>query len=986
MAENVGSIYYTVEADVSPLVQAEQQAMGSMDKMDKGFKRVDKSANDSTFTLTKTAQAVQSVDKQAAAANRSLDGLTKLLAGLVTLQGVSGLIQMAEAYGEMAERVQMATSSTEEFNLVQTRLLDTSNRTYRALSESQEVFVRTSAALKSMGYDIESALDVTDSLSFAFVKNATSAARASSATDAFSKVLNKGRVEADAWETILAAVPTVVDDIAAASGKSAEEIRRLGVEGQLTARMLSEGLRKSLDDNRKAADGMATTVKDAFTALKNNLSAMVGEANKATGATAALSKAVLFLADNLQTVVNVLLAAGAGALAKYVAGITATALAQAKTAISARLLAGETLALAVAEQRAATVALSQVSATSQLAGVQTAAAAAAGRLAAANTALAAASAGATRAGAGLLAVLGGPAGLIGIVATVAAGVLLFGDNAKSAAPSVEQLADAVDNLTQAQLELRRVQVGDAIQQIEKEARDSARMVSQLTKDIIELEKARTAGKNIDAEGMRNANASLVEEKANLDKINESRQKLLELEQKLANTKPRERTSAGPSAPAADPEVAKRLQSLRDEAELAKLSGAARARLQAIQKLGANATKEEREEAERLATTIYELENAQKKSGEATKKNAEAEKENQKTIDALATSLYEAGLAGEALAVSKAKNQLNSFATPEQVAQVEAMARAIYAVQEAEANQKLLGQVDPIAGAQMDFATQIENLRKLNEAKLIEDQRYMELKYQAEVAYDERMRVLQEENFRRQSEWNNLLMSGLDQLGQAATDTLVGLATGASTGEDAIRALAGAILREGVSSLVQMGIQYVKNLIMGKAAAAASTAAGVAMAGTLATAYAVPAALASLMSFGANAMPAQAALATTVGMAQALSVVGGRKMGGNVDAAKMYRVNEGGAPEIFNAANGQQFMMPNQRGEVVSNRDATRGQAVAAPNVTVNLIENADRAGTVETRAGEDGALTIDAFVLDIQTGGEAATALEQNYGLTRQGR
>ncbi|TNF65767.1 tape measure protein, partial [Streptococcus salivarius] len=644
MAQNVGSIYYTVEADVSPLVQAEQQATSSMDKMGKGFQRVDKSANDSTFTLTKTAQAVQSVDKRAAAAQRSLDGLTKLLAGLVTLQGVSGLIQMAEAYGEMAERVQMATSSTEDFNLVQARLLETSNRTYRALSESQEVFVRTSAALKSMGYDLESSLDVTDSLSFAFVKNATSVARATSATDAFSKVLNKGRVEADAWETVLAAIPTVVDDIAAASGKSAEEIRRLGVEGQLTARMLTEGLRASLDQNRKAADGMATTVRDAFTALRNNLSALVGEANRTTGATQVLSKAVLFLADNLQTVVNVLLAAGAGALAKYVAGITASALAQAKAAISARLLASEQLQLAVAEQRAATVALAQVNTTSQLATVQTAAAAATGRLAAANTALAAAQATATRAGTGLLAILGGPAGIVGIIATVAAGVLLFGNNAKNAAPNVDQLAEAVDNLNQAQLDLRRNQVGDAIQQVEKEARDSSRMVSQLTKDIIELDKAKKAGRNIDDEGMRNANASLVEEKANLDEINTRRQKLLELEQKLANVKPRERTSAGPAPEKGDPEVAKRLQSLRDEAELAKLSGAARARLQAIQKLGANATKEEREEAERLATTIYELETAQKKSGETSKKNAEAEKENKKVIDGLATSLYEAGLA------------------------------------------------------------------------------------------------------------------------------------------------------------------------------------------------------------------------------------------------------------------------------------------------------------------------------------------------------
>ena len=111
--------------------------------------------------------------------------------------------------------------------------------------------------------------------------------------------------------------------------------------------------------------------------------------------------------------------------------------------------------------------------------------------------------------------------------------------------------------------------------------------------------------------------------------------------------------------------------MRDELALAKLTGDARARLAAIQKLGSNATKEEREEAERLATEIYKLEQAQKAGESGTKKSTEAAKENQKVIDGLATALYEAGLAGTELEVVKAKAALNPFATPEQVAQVEA---------------------------------------------------------------------------------------------------------------------------------------------------------------------------------------------------------------------------------------------------------------------------------------------------------------------------
>jgi len=985
---NVGSIYYEVEADTSKLVNSSTSVDSTLDKMNKRFGQTDKAANQAQFQMTQTAAAVKGLGREAAVSSSALKGFSGVLAGIISLQGVSGLIQMAEAYNEMAERVQMATANAAEYNTVQTRLLETANKTYRSLSEAQEVYIRTSAALKSMGYDTESALDVTDSLSYSFVKNATSVDRAKSATDAFSKVLNKGRVEADAWETILAAIPTVVADVAAATGKTAEEVRRLGVNGQLTARQLSEGLRTSLDENKKAADGMATTIKDAFTALRNNLSAMVGEANRSTGATGVLSKAVLTLAENLQTLVTALLAIGAGAMAKYLAGITASTLANARAALGAKAQAAAALEQAIANEKAAAAAAGQAAAQVRLGGSLAASTAAANAHRAAQTALAAAQRTTTAAGTGLVAMLGGPAGIIGLLATAAAGVYLFGDNSRKAAPNVEELATAVDNLTQAQLELRRVQVGDAIQQIEKEARDAARSVSTITKDIIELQKAQQRGANLGADGLSNANKSLVEEKANLDEVNGRLQKLYELQEKLANQKPRERTSGGPSKPAdADPEVAKRLQGMRDELALAKLTGDARARLAAIQKLGANATKEDREEAERLASEIYKLEQAQKAGESGSKKSAEAAKENEKVIDGLATALYEAGLAGTELEVVKAKAALNPFATPEQVAQVEALARAIGKVNEAEQNQKLLGQVDPIAAEQLRFQAELENQRKLHEAKILEDQRYLDLKAQAETAHDEKMRVLQEENFRRQSGWNELLMSSLDQLGATASDTLVGIATGASSGEDAVKALAGAILKQGVNALVQMGLQYVKNLIMGQAATAAATAAGTAAAATLATAWAIPAAFASLASFGANSAPAMAGIGATVGLAEGLALVGGggRQYGGGVDAAKMYRINENGAPEVFNAANGQQFMLPNRRGEVVSNEDATGGSG-SIPSVTINLIENRDRAGQVSQSRDGDGNLTADLFVADIQGGGEMSQTLESTYGLKRQGR
>jgi hypothetical protein len=111
---------------------------------------------------------------------------------------------------------------------------------------------------------------------------------------------------------------------------------------------------------------------------------------------------------------------------------------------------------------------------------------------------------------------------------------------------------------------------------------------------------------------------------------------------------------------------------------------------------------------------------------------------------------------------------------------------------------------------------------------------------------------------------------------------------------------------------------------------------------------------------------------------------GKALGGPVQSDQMYRVNETGAPEIFNAANGRQYMMPNTRGEVVSNKDA-QGGGSGGVTVNVTLIEDKSKAGQVEQKR-EGSSEMITAFVADIRGGGQASRALEQTYGMQRAGQ
>ncbi len=85
-----------------------------------------------------------------------------------------------------------------------------------------------------------------------------------------------------------------------------------------------------------------------------------------------------------------------------------------------------------------------------------------------------------------------------------------------------------------------------------------------------------------------------------------------------------------------------------------------------------------------------------------------------------------------------------------------------------------------------------------------------------------------------------------------------------------------------------------------------------------------------------------------GMAVADAFGGGRAYGGPVDAGSLYRVNEGGRPEMFTAASGAQYMMPTTSGRVTP-----ADQVGGATQLLVQVI-NSHPTASVDVQQGDDG--------------------------------
>lgn len=225
-------------------------------------------------------------------------------------------------------------------------------------------------------------------------------------------------------------------------------------------------------------------------------------------------------------------------------------------------------------------------------------------------------------------------------------------------------------------------------------------------------------------------------------------------------------------------------------------------------------------------------------------------------------------------------------------------------------------------------------------------------------------------------------AAFDAFGQTAGNALTGILTGSMSVSDALRSIGSNILSSVINAFVQMGIQWAQSVIMGQAGMAAASAATIAQAAAISAAMAPAAAMTSLATAGTNSAPAMAGMSATVGLAKTLSIAGALKNGGPAQEGSMYRVGENNLPEIFQASNGHQYMIPGDSGRVISNKDLTGGGSGVV--VYNSIINNSSAQVSSSARDNGDGSVTIETIVSDIENNGPIGQSISRNYSANRR--
>ncbi|CAI2441475.1 Phage-related minor tail protein [Serratia liquefaciens] len=460
-----------------------------------------------------------------------------------------------------------------------------------------------------------------------------------------------------------------------------------------------------------------------------------------------------------------------------------------------------------------------------------------------------------------------------------------------------------------------------------------------------------------------------------------------------NTKAQKESNAEGKKSASQAEsVAQKLANLKQQSELAAGSTQELTREQAIlvaqQSLGKGATQEQIRLAGQYRAEIWDTAAALTAQNTVPELKENADYANKKSqLEMLKGAKDDQG---NLLISQKQYNQQS-----EQLEQEHQIALAqIRAGQVVTPQQEAAGSVDPVQALANENAKKLALIQQFETNGTLTHQQAIALRAAADRQYETERVNAQWALFTQQSIGYEALGAAVDSFGQGASSALSSVITGTQSASDAMRGLADTVLSSVIQTFVEMGLQQAKSAIMGASvqqsaiaattatqvgALGTTTAASVTSAGTTMAAWLPAALVASVGSFGAAAIIGGAALVGAFALSKTLS--GKRKNGGPVSAGSMYQVGEGGMPEIYQASNGSQYMIPGDNGKVISNKDMQGG----GMNVVVNFNDYSSGSHTYDYQASQSGnTLTVDAFMADMDNGGPMSQSVARNHQAPRR--
>lgn len=248
-------------------------------------------------------------------ARKSADGVDFLKRALAALGGAVAareLVRLLDTYTNLNNRLRATGLEAQNLTAVYQQLLGVANSTRQSFEGTVETYGRLANSAKDMGLSQQELIDFTKSLNQAIALSGASATEAQAGMIQLAQGMASGVLRGDELNSVLEQLPTVADVIAKQLKATRGQLRQMGEDGKITADIIFDAFKNARDELEQRFDKTLPTISQSFQVLKNNVVALIGQMDDGTGVSGLLSRALLFVAENLEVIAKVAVSAAAG--------------------------------------------------------------------------------------------------------------------------------------------------------------------------------------------------------------------------------------------------------------------------------------------------------------------------------------------------------------------------------------------------------------------------------------------------------------------------------------------------------------------------------------------------------------------------------------------------------------------------------------------------------------------------------------------------
>lgn len=477
---SLGSLYIGLSLDTvqfqDGLSKSEYQTRKFTRQFEANFSRAQEKARQFS---ERTTQYLNNIEKAA----NNINSTTKWSFRLDNLGRAQDLskqaIAMMDSYTELQNRIRLVTHSQTEMAQATESVFDISSRTNQAVGATAQIYQRFAKNADTLNISQQKVVELTETVSKAVALSGAAQASSEAALMQFGQALASGELRGAELNSVMEQTPALAQAIADGLGVSVGALKDMGKNGELSINKVITALEKAKSSVDSDFEKRVKTLSMSYTNLETSFIKYAGEADRTYGITQKLGESVDFVSKNLDQLITAAVvltgALAVGRISQYSAELAKSGIISAKNALAHTAEAKSIYERATAMRVAAQLEMSSLTAQLQLAQSEQTRFALRERMkvqsaqiialaeaeAAAKRNLATATNLATMAAKGLqsvMALLGGPAGVIGIAAT---SLLFFSSQAAEArqwaldtSVANQALADSYDQISESALSLK----------------------------------------------------------------------------------------------------------------------------------------------------------------------------------------------------------------------------------------------------------------------------------------------------------------------------------------------------------------------------------------------------------------------------------------------------------------------------------------------------------------------------------------------------